>query len=407
LTLFHYKAAARDGAIVEGEMEAGSQEAVIRRLQDEGHVPIRAEAVARAARGRPRVSLGWSRRGVSRRDVETFTFELASMLEAGFPLEKALKTLAGVAERPAVRELLDAIHGDVRGGTYLSSALEARGRVFSPFYVSMVRAGEAAGALDLALARLAEFMERSRELRETVSNALIYPVILFAVALISLMLILGWVVPQFSGMFEAAGQSLPLPTRIVVALGTFFERYWWAVAAALAGGYVYFRRQWQHPEGRLRWDARLLRLPLVSDLVFKIETARFTRTLGTLLHNGVPLLKALGIAKEIVGNQALARGVARVAGGIREGQGLTRPLLAERVLPEHAGQMLLVGEESGRLEEMLLRVADLYEREVQHAVRRLVALLEPTLILTLAVLIGGIILSIVVAILGVNQLGTL
>jgi general secretion pathway protein F len=286
----------------------------------------------------------------------------------------------------------------------LSAALETQPGTFSGFYVNMVRAGEAGGALEAALARLSEFMERSRELRESVTSALIYPVILLVVALLSVMLILTFVVPRFASMFQEAGESLPLPTLVVMTVGQFVERYWWVLGLITAGVYLYLRRELSDPVRRGRWHGWLLMLPLVGDLVAKLEVARFTRILGTLLSNGVPLLNAIAIAREIIKNDIIGHGVARVEESVREGQGLAGPLIRENIFPHLATQMLKVGEETGNLEGMLLELADIYEREVKNTVQRLVALIEPVLILGLGLVIAGIIMSLLVAILRVNDL---
>lgn len=404
MPLFRYKAALPSGEVVEGEMEVSDQDVVIRRLHAQGYLPIRADPVTAARAPRSARALRLGQRGVSRREVEELTGELATLLQAGLALDKALEVLQGLGEREPVCALLARLQAEVRGGASLSAAMESQGAVFSRFHVNMVRAGEAAGALDAALARLAEFMERSRELRESVTSALVYPLILVCVAVLSLAVILTFVVPRFSQMFADAGQTLPLPTQVVIAAGDFFQHWWWLLAVMLASVWLYMRRVWRDPAKRRPWDARLLRAPMVGGLVTRIETARFARTLGTLLRNGVPLLASVGIAREILANQVVAQGVERVAQSIREGQGLARPLLEVRVFPPLATQLLQLGEETGNLEEMLLRVATIYEREVQTTLRRLIAVLEPAMILGLGVLVGGIILSIVMAILKVNQL---
>ena len=268
----------------------------------------------------------------------------------------------------------------------------------------MVRAGEAGGALDASLARLAEFMERAREFRQTVGSALAYPIILVLVAIVSLTVILAFVVPRFSQMFEDAGQELPMVTQFVVGVGGFVEQYWWVIA--LLGVAIYFivQRRLQDPETRLAWDGRLLRLPMIGTLITKVDTARFMRTLGTLLGNGVPLPNAVNISREIVANRVISEGIGGIATRIRQGEGLAKPLQESDIFPKLAGQMLQVGEETGNLEGMLLKLTEIYEREVQTSVRRMITIAEPVLILGLGLVIGGIIMSIVVAILGVNDL---
>ena len=404
MSRFQYKAATINGDVVEGQMEAVNQDAVIRDLQSQGHIPIRAEEIRESAPVVASSMFSFHRPRASRADVSVFTLELSTLLQAGLPLEKALEMLVKLAEIGPFREVLAKLLGDVRGGATLSVALESHGRLFSRFYRNMIRAGEASGALDSALARLAEFMERSRQLRDTVLSAMIYPAVLVVVGCISMGVILGIVIPRLSVMFEEAGQQLPWFTQVVVATGDFVRHYWWVLALIVVSLWLYARQQYADPVSRLRWDRRWFSLPLIGPLIARLEAARFTRTLGTLLGNGVPLLDAIAIAKEVVANQFIADGIRRVSERVREGEGLARPLTAAGVFPPLAGHLMQVGEETGSLEAMLMRLAEIYESEVRSSLRRLMAVLEPALILGLAVVIAAIILSIVMAVLSINDL---
>lgn len=403
MPFFHYKASTQSGELIEGQMEADDREAVVRRLQAQGQIPIRAEELR--VEGLRTQGGGRRKRGrVGRRQLGILTLELSILLEAGLPLERALGILTDMAETEALHELLGRLRAAVRGGQDLSSAMEAEPGVFFPLYVNLIRAGEAGGAVDQALARLAEFMERGRELRESVLSALTYPVILIFLAIGSLAIIMALVVPRFATMFADAGASLPVATQIVVAVSQFLESYWWAIALVIGGTVLYARQLMSEPASRLRVDRVLLRLPLWGDFTGKLEVARFSRALGTLLSNGVPMLNALSIARQIVGNQAIATAVTDVTDGVREGQGIARPLLRQGVFPELACHMLQVGEETGQLEHMLMKLADIYDREVRATLNRLVTILEPAIILTLGLLIAGIIFSVLMAILQVNEL---
>lgn len=404
MPVFQYKAASSNGDVVQGEMEAVSQDAVIRRLQAEGHIPIRAEEVVETAAAITSSAFNFQRRRPSRADVNVFTIELATLLQAGLPLDKALEMLVNLSDKAPFRAVLEKLLDDVRGGAFLSVALDSHGRLFSRFYRNMVKAGEAGGALDAALARLAEFMERSRELRDSLLSALLYPIVLVIVGFVSMGIILGLVIPRVAEMFSEAGQRLPWFTQVVVATGGFVQDYWWALLLVVLALCLYARQQFADPVSRLRWDGRLLKLPLVGALIGRLEAARFTRTLGTLLGNGVPLLDAIAIAKEVVANQVIGEGIRRVAERVRQGEGLARPLTEAHVFPPLAGHLMQVGEETGNLEAMLMQLAQIYEREVQSALRRLMAVLEPALILGLAVIIAAIILSVVLAILSINDL---
>ena len=401
MAMFQYKAVGLDGDAQSGELEARDEAAAIERLQALGFIPMRIESLVAAPE-----SGGWlfSRRRIGQDQVGALTRELATLLRSGLPLDRAVEILISLAQSPRMQTLLTRVRDDVRGGAALSKALEAHPGVFNRFYVGMVRAGEAGGALGSVLARIGEFMERSQELKETVKSALIYPSILVLASVTSVMLLLIFVVPQFSQMFEQSGKALPLATQIVIRAGDLLRGYWWAIALGLFAAYRYFAWQMERPESKFVWDGRLLRLPLAGDLLTKIEIARFARTLGTLLANGIPLLAALTIVKETVGNSVIAAGLEAAREQLKAGQGLSRPLMAQGIFPQLAVHMVGVGEETGHLDEMLTRVADVYDREVSLSVKRMLALLEPVMILGLGLVIGGIILSILMAILKVNSL---
>lgn len=406
MPVFHYKAASSSGAVEQGELEARDQASAVERLQSMGYIPIRVDAGAAGTEGGGLLSgtSMFARKNVSQEELGDLTRELSTLLRAGLSLDRALELLLGMADNPPLRAMILRIRDDVRGGAALSTAMEAHPSVFGRFYLSMIKAGEAGGALGNVLARISEFMERSKELKETVKSALIYPTILIFVAAASIMLLLTLVVPQFSQMFQESGKALPLPTQIVVSTGDFLRQYWWSLFALGFLLYRYYKRQMANPERRYRWDKRILRLPLVGDLVTKIEISRFSRTLSTLLGNGVSLLPAMSIVKDTVSNLVISTGLGTVRDKLKEGRGLGKPLMEEGVFPTLAIHMVMVGEETGSLGEMLNRVADVYDREVQTAVKRMLALLEPVMILGLGLIIGGIIMSILLAILKVNSL---
>ena len=403
MPLFHYKAARQDGQLVEGELEAADREGAARALQRQGSVPIHIDH-ARPKAGRPREVRGGRARRTGGGDIDLFTLELATLLRAGLPLAQALETLSGLSDNPAMAQTAAAVNKEVRAGKALSSALEQVDPGFDRFYCNMVRAGESSGALDIALERLAEFRANRRELRQAMTSALIYPAILLTLALIAVAVLLAFVVPQFTQLFAEAGRELPLLTRIVAGTGEVVTRWWWLMLLLAAGAAWWLRRDWNTPVGRARWDARLLRLPLVGGLIRKLQTARFTRTLSTLLTNGVNLLPALEIAKEIVGNAVMAQALAGVTRRVREGEGLAKPLADVGVLPALATQLIRVGEASGKLEALMAQVADIYERDVQTALKRLLTLAEPVIIITIALLVTVIILSVVLMILESNNL---
>ena len=409
MPLYSYRAVSAAGDVSSGELEAANESEIVDRLRDQGLLPMQiAQSLGRAAAGepaaRPTRQSWFAPRRVTRENVLGITRELATLLRAGLTLDRSLELLISLATSLPVAVMLQGIRDEVRGGKALSQALDARRDIFSRFYVNIVRAGEAGGALGTVLQRLAETMERNKELRESVRSALIYPTILVFVAVASVMILLVFVVPQFESTFAQAGKALPIPTQVVIAVGTFLRNWWWAAIPAVLLAFAWFRRRGRIPAVRRARDARLLRTPLLGDLIAKVEIARFARTLSTLLANGVTLLAGLAIVKETIGNVVLANGLDGVIAQLREGKGFGRPMAETGLYPRLASQMILVGEESGRLEEMLGRVADVYDREVATAVKRFLAVLEPVLILGLAVMVGGIVFSILLGVMGMSEL---
>lgn len=407
MPVFQYKAVTPAGEVLEGAMDGADRRAIVERLRDMGYTPIRAvEAGAAEASATTRRSASPSlfRRAVTQDEVGVLTREISTLLNAGLPLDRSLEILVGLAENERVADILRKVRNEVRGGTALSKALDAQGGVFSRFYVNMVRAGEAGGALADVLARLAEFMERSKDLRESVKSALIYPTILLLVAIASVVILLAVVVPQFEPIFEQSGKALPWVTEMVLGAGAFMRAYWWAIVLGGVAGVLLVAKRLESPEAKLAWDRRVLGLPVVGDLAAKVETARLARTLGTLLRNGVALVGALGIARETMGNTYMAAGLAEVGRELKTGRGFGKPMMETHRFPPFAVHMIQVGEETGRLDQMLLDVADVYDKEVARAVKRALALLEPAMILFLTFVVGAVILSILAAMLSIYDL---
>ncbi len=405
MPVYQYKAASIDGEVFNGTLTGASREAVVAQLQSLGQIPIQVDETTRpgVAPKRRAPRLQRSRR-ITDQHISNATRELATLLRAGLPLDRALAILASLSESERMKQLLEDVQERVKGGATLADAMESQEGVFNRFYLNLLRAGEAGGALEIVLERLAEHLEQSREVRDTLMSALIYPAILIFVAVVSIFILLGYVVPQFTELFEGVGQVLPLPTRITIATGEFLQSFGWLLVLLAAGAAWLLRYQLSQPKSRYQWHARFLKLPLAGSIITKIEVTRFARTLGMLLHNGVPMLKALSIVKDTVDNRVISDGLERVANSLKEGQSLAAPLAEIAHFPAFAVHMIRVGEESGRLEEILQQVAQVYERETQTTIKRALALLEPALILVLGVVIAGVIISILMAILGINEL---
>ena len=403
MTLYHFKAVTRDGETIEEERESPNEMALMMKLQEEGLLPIKIQVAGTGLSSLLRLG----RRGnkISHKQVTLFTRELLTLLEAGLPLDRALTVLLELtAEEADFNAMIGTILDKIKGGAQLSDALEAQGPIFTRFYLNLIRAGEAGGALEVVLDRLSQYLDSSKELKDTVSTAMIYPIILVIMALGSLLLMLTFVVPQFTEMFDSAGKELPLPTQIVVGSADAIRSYWWAAIPIFVGVSSWVRYQKSDPIRRLIWDGWMLKLPLFGDLMLKFQVASFSRTLGTLLSNGVPLLAALSIVKDTLENRLVAQKLELAVSSLKEGGGLTAPLMEAKIFPSLAMQMIKLGEESAQLPEMLDRVATTYDKEIKISIQRLLALLEPILIVGLGLMIGGIIISILMAILSVNDL---
>ncbi len=396
---FHYKVVDAAGGLLEGEIEALTEADALQRLKAQGHAPISAEPVG----GGKRFSLPALPRR-SRFRVSAFARDLGTLLEAGIPLDRALSMFADISSCERQAKILEEMLEGVRSGRSLSEVMESQQGVFSRFHINMVHAGEASGMLGAVLLRLAESTEELESVKESVRTALIYPALLVVITVASLLLLMVVVVPQFSVLFADMGKELPLATRIVSGTGDLLRSYWWAGLALLILGVKFMQAQWRHESSRYRWEQRLMRWPLLGDLMVKTQMAIFSRTLSTLLNNGVPLLAALRIVGETLTNQVLQRRIASVAEEVKGGTTLAAGLAESGSFPTLAVHLVRVGEETGSLDAMLQRLAAIYDREVRATVQRMLALLEPVLIIGLGIIVGGIIMSILVAILSINDL---
>jgi general secretion pathway protein F len=401
MPLFEYKAVDPSGETVQGTMEAISVDMVVLKLQEAGNIPLQARE---SGSGFGLAGLRFGRRGMNTREVGSFTQQLSTLLAAGLPLDRSLQVLLDLAENDRVKRTVAEIRDRVRQGGSLSDALEEQHGAFNRLFVNMIRAGEVGGTLDVTLSRLSEYLERSRDLKDSVVSALIYPVLLLVLAAGSLILLLVYVIPQFTPIFEELGGDLPTITKIVLGVGSVLQNFWWGLILLTVVVVAQFRRMLANADKRFAWDGRVLSMKWVGDLVGKVETARLTRTLGTLLANGVPLLSALSIAQNVITNTVLRRDISDASREVKTGGGLARNLARSGRFPRLALQMISVGEETGRLDAMLLKVSDTYDIEVRNTIDRLLSIFTPVVTLLLAVMIGTIVLSVLVAILSINDL---
>lgn len=394
ISRYRYRAATAEGQVVEGVLQAPSRQTVLETLHRQRLYPVAVDAVGTGGLPRRRSSLG---AGAA---LALWARNTATLLSAGLPLDRALGFLADHLGNDALRDALKRVRREVQGGASLADAVAAQPSVFSPIVAAMISAGEATGQLDVVFERLAEHLEERTELRSQVRSALVYPALMSVVAGLGVVVLLGFVVPRFTAILQEVGGTLPLSTRLLVAVSGVLTRWWWVwlplLGATGYGAVTALRRT----EMRRRWHGSRLHWPWVGDLELKYATAQFTRTLGLLLRSGLSILPALRIARTTVPNIVVREGIERASTSVGEG-GALAPSLAE-TLPPLAVQMLAVGEESGRLDELCLRVSDTYDGEVRRSLRALVALIEPSMIIIFGALVGFIALAMLQAIYSIN-----
>ena len=402
---FRWSAVNPGGDVVHGLMEAPDRSAVVERLQRQGQVVLRADP----AGGRGgwadllRIELGGNR-GLDKAGLSEATRELAIMLAAGQDLDRALRFVVENTRDARARAILGNVRDKVRSGSSLAAALAAEPRSFSKLYIGLVRAGEAGGTLPATLDRLATLLERERSLSANLRSALIYPALLIVAAIGSIVLLLDYVLPQFAPIFEQAGAELPAATRALMTIGTLVGAAApWLLVALFAAGLI-VRQLLARPAYRLKFDRLLLRLPVAGGLLRETLAARLTRTLGSLLQNGVALIPALGIAKDALGNLAAADAVEAAATGAKGGGGLARPLAAAGLFPARTIHLLQLGEEAAQLSSMALKAADIHDEQARLMMQRLVALAVPMITIAMGLAVAGIVSALLTAMLSLNDL---
>jgi general secretion pathway protein F len=397
-----YKATTLGGQTVEGSIEGKDEGAAVQSLHTLGYIPIRLTTVE--AKGEPfRLSSLLPQR-VEIKSILVFTQELSTLVSAGLPIDRSLEILGELTENQKMKETVKDVLKRVEGGSSLAEALSSHPRIFSKLYVNMVKAGESGGFLGTILSRLAQYLQSTKEIRDQIVSVLIYPVILAIVSGASIAVLVTFVLPRFTTIFSDMGQAIPLPTQIILSFSHFVRGYWW-VGIGLAA-LIFFGIKWytQDGERRWRWDRFKLRWVAIGDLIKKIELSRFARTLGTLLQSGVSILPAFNLVREISQNQAISRSIGYVHDRLREGKGVARSLEETGVFPPLAVHMIGVGEETGRLDEMLMKVAETYEDNVRTTVKRVVSLVEPLILLVMGGIVGFIVLSILLAISSITDI---
>ena len=402
MPVYTYKAAGEGGKIVTGQMEATDRRIVVNSLQKSELMPIRIEEARSEESLIDFLSVKLSR--VSSKDIILFTQQLAMLLRAGVHLDRSLTILQDMVEKKKLRDIIGSLQNNIHSGDSFAEALGKHPKVFSKLHINMVRAGETSGSLEHVMQRLAEFIDSAQKLKDEVVTALYYPIFILFIAIGSVTVLLMYVVPRFASMFDEVGVTLPLTTQILLSTSHFLGMYWWTIVLGIAGLVFMWNYFIRTEEGRYIRDGWKLKIPFLGDLTQKIEVSRFTRTLGTLISSGVPILHGIMIVKEIIGNQVIARSLLKIHGGLKEGEGISGPLMESGLFPPLATHMIAIGEETGQLDMMLGRVAEIYDEEVRVSLKRLIGLLEPILILLMALVVGFIVISMLLAIFSINEL---
>jgi type IV pilus assembly protein PilC len=383
MATFTYTARALNGQLKSATIEAKNREDVVAQLRKQKLTVVKVdEQTKKKSTGR-----------IPMRDIVIFTRQFATMINAGLPLVQALDILAKQSDNPALKEVIRQVVFDVESGHTVADALRKHPKAFSDLYTNMVAAGEAGGILDTILLRLAVFLEKADALMRKVRGAMIYPGVILSVAVIAVGVLLLFVIPVFEEMFASVGMALPLPTRVVIALSKGLKTYWWAILGAMVGTFFLFRSYYATNDGRRRIDATLLKFPILGDVLRKSAVSRFTRTLGTLISSGVSILEGLEITAKTAGNRVIQDAIMESRASIAGGESIAAPLQKSQVFPPMVISMIAVGEQTGGLDEMLSKIADFYDEEVDAAVSGLLAMMEPVMIVFLGVVVGGMVVS--------------
>ena len=399
---FLYKATTLKGETVEGLMDGKDEASIIQGLHRLGYIPIRISLAQIKGSSFRLTSILPKRVGI--KDLLVFTQEFSTLISAGLPMDRSLNILSSLTENEKLRETTKEILTQIEGGSSLAEALSQHPRIFSRLYVNMVKAGESGGFLEKILSRLAQYLQSVKEIKEYLISVMIYPLFLTIVSGLSVAILVTFVIPRFAKIFSDMGQAIPVPTQIMLFISHLVRSYWWAGLGIIALIYLGLKIYTKQEERKVTWDRFKLRWVAISEIIKKVEVARFSRTLGTLLQSGVSILPALSLTKEISQNRVISRSIAHVHDRLREGKAISKSLEETGVFPPLAVHMIGVGEETGRLDEMLIKVAETYEENVQSSIKRFVSLLEPLIILFMGLIVGFIVISMLLAIFSINEI---
>ena len=405
MNTFYYKATDRLGKPIEGNLEAQNYQNAVTQLRGLNYFPIQiTNQPNKNLSIKSPLLISGLRNKISQKDLVSITQQLATLVDSRITLDKSLSILVDLADKPQAKEVLIEIHKKVHAGSSFADALADFPKVFSKLYINMIRAGETGGTLASSLNSVASFLEKSEELKANIKSAMIYPAILSSVGGFAILILFTVVIPRFSKLFDELGSALPLPTKIMLFLSSSIINHWLAIIVVFTlfvAGFIFYLRE---EKGKMHWDGIVLRLPLFGSLAQKIEISRFSRTMATLLTSGVAILGALNITQAILSNRVIAATMNKLHQGLKEGNGLSQPLQQAGVFPPLAIHMIKIGEETGTLNEMLTKVADTYDREVERSIKQLISLIEPFMILSMALVIGFIVISMLLAIFSINEI---
>lgn len=391
MTTYAYKARDAGGKIISGTLEGDNEQHIAESLRRMGYV-VNSIAEARGTGLNIQIG-GTKRKKVKGSELVVFTRQFATMINAGLPLARCLSVMAAQSPNPGMQATIEDILHDVEGGLALSNAMGKHPKVFNNLYCSMVRAGETGGILDEVLGNIADSQEKAQEIKSKIKSAMTYPILMLIMSVVLVIVMLVFIVPVFTGMFAQLGGTLPLPTQILVNLSAFIKTTWWfgvPIAVLIVMG---VKRLINVPPVRFQWDTIKLKLPIVGSIVKQQCLSRFARTLGTLSSAGVPILEALDVVENTVGNAYMSKEVATITAGVKEGQTIAQPLGKSKVFPPMVTQMVSVGEESGAMDSMLIKVAEFYDKEVATTIEGLSSLIEPLMLVGVGLVIGGILIS--------------
>jgi type IV pilus assembly protein PilC len=389
---FQYKVKDKSGKLVEGSLEAENAQLVVSKLRSMGYVPIEIQQQGGTAFKKD-LKIPFLSDRVKLKDVAVFSRQFATMINSGLSLLRSLNILAEQTESKALAEIVNQVRMDVEKGSSLSQAMSKHPKAFGRLYVSMVRAGEVGGALDSVLMRLADTIEKQVELRRKVKSAMTYPMVVGFLVLIIVTAMLLFVIPMFEGIYKQLGGTLPAPTQVLINISKVLRKFWYVIFLVEVGAAVFFRRWINSEEGRKQWDAIKLKVPVFGKLVRKTALARFSRTLSALVRSGVPILESLDIVADTAGNSVVAAAVRDTQSAVKRGDPLSKKLEEHPVFPPMVVQMMAVGEETGALDEMLDKIADFYDQEVEATVDALTSLIEPLLIVVMGICVGGMVIA--------------